>query len=136
VAAAPGLYVLGLPWLQTWGSGRVSGIAGAAELGVTAVVLGPVDHAQLPTLVAAAGVPVVARDLPMLREVFGGGASFATDPAGMAAALLTELGEDRRSAGRALARNHSWDAAAMAHPRHHTRGTTTPSGAVGSRGRL
>ncbi|PZA20107.1 MSMEG_0569 family flavin-dependent oxidoreductase [Modestobacter versicolor] len=27
VTAAPGLYVLGLPWLHTWGSGRFSGIA-------------------------------------------------------------------------------------------------------------
>jgi putative flavoprotein involved in K+ transport len=31
VTAAPGLYVLGLPWLHTWGSGRFSGIARDAE---------------------------------------------------------------------------------------------------------
>ena len=27
VTAAPGLYFLGLPWLYTWGSGRLSGVA-------------------------------------------------------------------------------------------------------------
>jgi hypothetical protein len=57
----------------------------------------------------------LVRGLPVLREVFGGVASFATEPAGMAAALLAEVGEERRSAGRALARGHSWDAAAAAH---------------------
>ena len=31
VTAAPGLFVLGLPWLHTWGSGRFSGIARDAE---------------------------------------------------------------------------------------------------------
>jgi putative flavoprotein involved in K+ transport len=31
VTAAPGLYVLGLPWLHTWGSGRFAGIARDAE---------------------------------------------------------------------------------------------------------
>ena len=109
----------------------------AAQLGVAPVVLGPVDHAQLPTLVAAAdvfafpsvkegfglaamealaaGVPVVTRDLPVLREVFGDAAAFAPDPAGMARALLAPVGEERRSAGRALARGASWDAAAAAH---------------------
>jgi glycosyltransferase-like protein len=113
--------------------------ARAAELGVVPVVLGPVDHDQLPTLVAAAdvfafpstkegfglaamealaaGVPVVTRDLPVLREVFGGAASFASDPAGMAEALLAEGGPERRAAGRALAHGHSWDAAAVEHIR-------------------
>ena len=100
-------------------------------------VLRPVDHEALPTLVAAAdvfafpsvkegfglaamealaaGVPVVTRDLPVLREVFGTAATFATDPAGFAAGLLAEVEEQRRAAGRALARGHSWDAAAAAH---------------------
>ena len=27
VTPQPGLYVLGLPWLHTWGSGRFSGVA-------------------------------------------------------------------------------------------------------------
>ncbi|WP_345770395.1 MSMEG_0569 family flavin-dependent oxidoreductase [Blastococcus saxobsidens] len=31
VTAAPGMYVLGLPWLHTWGSGRFAGIARDAE---------------------------------------------------------------------------------------------------------
>lgn len=31
VTTAPGLFVLGLPWLHTWGSGRFSGIARDAE---------------------------------------------------------------------------------------------------------
>ncbi|MCO7220536.1 MSMEG_0569 family flavin-dependent oxidoreductase [Klenkia sp. PcliD-1-E] len=31
VTSAPGLFVLGLPWLHTWGSGRFSGIARDAE---------------------------------------------------------------------------------------------------------
>jgi putative flavoprotein involved in K+ transport len=31
VTAVPGVFVLGLPWLYTWGSGRFSGIAGDAE---------------------------------------------------------------------------------------------------------
>ncbi|MCZ2827620.1 MSMEG_0565 family glycosyltransferase [Modestobacter sp. VKM Ac-2986] len=109
----------------------------AAELGVAPVVLGPVDHGELPALVAAAdvfafpsvkegfglaamealaaGVPVVTRDLPVLREVFGTAATFAADPAGLADGLLAEVGEQRRTAGRALAQGHSWDAAAAAH---------------------
>jgi glycosyltransferase-like protein len=109
----------------------------AAELGVVPVVLGPVDHEALPALVAAAdvfafpsvkegfglaamealaaGVPVVTRDLPVLREVFGGAATFAADPAGLAAGLLAEVGEPRRAEGRALAQGHSWDTAAAAH---------------------
>jgi putative flavoprotein involved in K+ transport len=31
VTSVPGLYVLGLPWLHTWGSGRFAGIARDAE---------------------------------------------------------------------------------------------------------
>jgi putative flavoprotein involved in K+ transport len=31
VTSVPGLSVLGLPWLHTWGSGRFSGIARDAE---------------------------------------------------------------------------------------------------------
>ncbi|GHE07132.1 MSMEG_0565 family glycosyltransferase [Klenkia taihuensis] len=114
--------------------------ARAAELAVHPVVLGPVDHEQLPTLVAgaevfafpstkegfglaamealAAGVPVVTRDLPVLREVFGPAAAFASGPAGFAAALLAgSAGEDQQrvAAGRALAAAHDWDRAAAAH---------------------
>jgi glycosyltransferase-like protein len=112
----------------------------AAELGVTPVVLGPVAHEELPGLVAgagvfafpstkegfglaamealAAGVPVVTRDLPVLREVFGGVARFATGPPGIAAALLEALSgtdETTRQAGRDLALRHTWTAAAQRH---------------------
>ncbi|RFA15083.1 glycosyl transferase family 1 [Subtercola boreus] len=87
--------------------------ARAAELGVSYELLGTVDDDELPSLVAgaavlsfvstkegfglaamealAAGVPVVARDLPVLREVFGGTVSYASDVAGIAAALARLL---------------------------------------------
>lgn len=31
VTTVPGLYVIGLPWLHTWGSGRFAGVARDAE---------------------------------------------------------------------------------------------------------
>jgi hypothetical protein len=53
----------------------------------------------------------------------------------MAEALLADVGEERRSAGRALAQGHSWDAAAAAHlSRYETlgaggvKGTGVPGG--------
>jgi glycosyltransferase-like protein len=121
---------------------RAEWAARARRLGVEPVVLGPVAHEELPSLVAAAGafafpstkegfglaamealaagVPLVVRDLPVLREVFGGmgAARFATDPAGFAAQLhaaLTEPDPDRRAAGRALAARFTWQAAAQRH---------------------
>jgi glycosyltransferase-like protein len=119
----------------------------AASLGVEPVVLGPVPDDELPGLVAgaaafafpstkegfglaamealAAGVPVVARDLPVLREVFAGAVRFAPDGDGFAEAYAGELasvlsGGDagapaRAAVGRALAASHSWDAVAAAH---------------------
>lgn len=112
----------------------------AAELNVEPVVLGPVAHDELPALLAAAsvfafpstregfglaamealaaGVPVVTRDLPVLREVFGTTARFAHDPPGFAEQLAAAMDEPdpvRREAGRALAEAHTWHAAAMAH---------------------
>ncbi len=85
----------------------------AAALGVRMTVLGPVPQATLPSLVAqagvlgfpsvkegfglaameamAAGVPVVMRDLPVLREIFGGHARFAADVPTLADGLLTAL---------------------------------------------
>lgn len=114
--------------------------ARAAELGVEPIVLGPVSDVDLPPLVAgaaafafpstrkgsglaamealAAGVPVVMRDLPALREVFGSAARFAGDPAGLAAELAHALAcpdPDRRTAGRELAARHTWQAAAERH---------------------
>jgi len=114
--------------------------ARAAELGVQPVVLGVVPDNDLPSLVAAAGAfafpslnegfglaamealaagtPLVLRDLPVLREVFGPAASFAADPRALATALAAALACDdpaRRSAGRELAARHTWDAAARSH---------------------
>lgn len=110
----------------------------AAELDISPAVLGVVDDAELPTLVAAArvlsfvstkegfglaamealaaGVPVVARDLPVLREVFGSTVRYAADRDGIAAALAAGVvAPPDPAAGRVLARSHSWDAAAAAH---------------------
>jgi len=118
--------------------------ARAAALGVEPVVLGTVAQDELPSLVAAAqvfvfpstqegfglaamealaaGVPVVARDLPVLREVFGDSVrSFAdgpTAPTMLAAALLDAAHHPdtgRQTRGRALAARHTWPAAAVAH---------------------
>jgi glycosyltransferase-like protein len=121
---------------------RAEWAARAQRLGVEPVVLGPVAHEELPSLVAAAGafafpsikegfglaamealaagVPLVVRDLPVLREVFGGmgAARFAIDPADFAAKLhaaLTEPDLERRAAGRALAARYTWRAAAERH---------------------
>nr|WP_205708748.1 MSMEG_0565 family glycosyltransferase [Kineococcus siccus] len=110
------------------------------ELDLAPDVLGPVEHGQLPSLVAgaaalgfvstregfglaamealAAGVPLVVRDLPVLREVFGDTALAARTPREIADALreaITVPDPGRREAGRALARAHTWDAAARAH---------------------
>jgi glycosyltransferase-like protein len=112
----------------------------AGLLGLAPVVLGPVPDPDLPSLVAAAevfafpsavegfglaamealaaGVPLVTRDLPVLREVFGGAARFGADPDGLAAALsraLDDLDPALTAAGRALAARHTWAAAAGQH---------------------
>jgi glycosyltransferase-like protein len=111
----------------------------AVELGVEPVMLGPVGHGELPPLVAAAGVfafpstkegfglaamealaagvPVVARDLPVLREVFDGAARFASSPATFAAQLRAAFDDPAslRDAGRALAHRFTWQSAAAGH---------------------
>ncbi|WP_020417214.1 MSMEG_0565 family glycosyltransferase [Amycolatopsis sp. ATCC 39116] len=111
----------------------------AAELGVEPVVLGPVAHDALPSLVAAAdvfafpstkegfglaamealaaGVPVVTRELPVLREVFDGAARFASGPAGLADQMRAALADPGRlrEPGRQLAASYDWGAAARAH---------------------
>ncbi|RZT89141.1 glycosyltransferase-like protein [Pseudonocardia sediminis] len=120
---------------------RVAWQARADELGVEPVVLGPVPDPDLPSLVAAAevfafpsvkegfglaamealaaGVPLVASDLPVLRRTFDGSAAFAGSVPELSAALSGVLhdGPDpgRRAAGRTLAARHTWDAAARAH---------------------
>ncbi len=110
------------------------------DIGVTPMLLGPVEHDRLPSLVAgasvfafpsikegfglaaleaaAAGVPVVGRDLPVLREVFAGSAELATDTAGFAAGLLAALDTPdagRLAEGRRRATAFTWDAAAESH---------------------
>jgi glycosyltransferase involved in cell wall biosynthesis len=126
---------------------RASALFGS-DPGGRPVVLGPVAHDELPSLVAAAGVfcfpsvkegfglaamealaagvPVVTRDLPVLREVFGDAVTYAAAPAGFAAALRAALGAlgdlgARRGAGQALASRYTWDAAAAAHLRLYAR---------------
>jgi glycosyltransferase-like protein len=125
--------------------------ARAADLGVELTVLGTVGHDELPSLVAAAsvfafpstregfglaamealaaGVPLVANDLPVLREVFAGAARFAAGVLAFADTLadaLTDTAGDgaahraaHRAAGVALAARHSWDTAADAHVRFY-----------------
>jgi glycosyltransferase-like protein len=108
--------------------------ARALELGVEILNLGPVDHDELPGLMAGAevfafpstkegfglaamealavGVPVVMRDLPVLREVFGTSATFARTPEELAACLLRARPSPT---GRALAESYTWAAAAQQH---------------------
>jgi glycosyltransferase-like protein len=109
-----------------------------AELDVKPVILGAVEDGELPTLVAAAvafafpstkegfglaamealaaGRPVVTRDLPVLREVFGHTVQYATTPETFAAALVDAvLTEHADAAGRALAESLTWAQAANRH---------------------
>lgn len=112
----------------------------AVELGVEPIVVGTVPEDELPAMVAgcaafafpstkegfglaamealAAGRPVVGRDLPILREVFGTTVDLAADVPALAAGLDAAVGHPdsaRRAAGRELARAHTWEAAARAH---------------------
>ncbi|MBS1691384.1 MAG: MSMEG_0565 family glycosyltransferase [Actinobacteria bacterium] len=86
-----------------------------ARLGVEPVILGAVADGELPGLVAAAAVfafpstkegfglaamealaagrPVVARDLPVLREVFGDTVRYASDVRGLADGLVSAVGD-------------------------------------------
>ncbi|MFW0785158.1 MSMEG_0565 family glycosyltransferase [Gordonia sp. CPCC 206044] len=108
-------------------------------LGIEPIVLGPVADDDLPSLVAACDVfafpstkegfglaamealaaerPVVARELPILREVFGDSVIYADDVDSLAGALLAARTPDhaRRTRGSALSRSLTWDAAARSH---------------------
>ncbi len=109
-----------------------------AERGLTPVEVGVVPDDDLPALVAgasamafvstkegfglaameslAAGVPVVARDLPVLREVYANTVAYAASPASISVALSAVLTHPPDPApGRALAASFTWDAAARAH---------------------
>ena len=110
----------------------------AIALGTSPVVLGPVVDELVPSLVAgaaalgfvstkegfglaamealAAGVPVVARDLPVLREVFGDAVHYAHDVSGMVRGLRELLTDPPHPArGRELARGYRWADVARAH---------------------
>jgi len=111
----------------------------ARDLGAAPVVLGPVDDGALPALVAAAdavafpsvkegfgmaplealaaGVPVVARDLPVLREVLGAAVLYGGGVPDLADALAAALdgGAPSPSTGRAVAAGYGWHRAAVSH---------------------
>jgi glycosyltransferase-like protein len=114
--------------------------ARAAELDAHPMVLGTVPDSDLPSLVSAAGAfafpslkegfglaamealaagtPLVVRDLPVLREVFGPGARFAADPRAFATELGAALSHPdpaQQLAGREVAARHTWEAAAHRH---------------------
>ncbi|OBA77623.1 MSMEG_0565 family glycosyltransferase [Mycolicibacterium mucogenicum] len=109
-----------------------------AELDVQPLILGAIADHELPALVAgcevfafpstkegfglaavealAAGRPVVARDLPVLREVFGDTVRFAADAPGFATEMAAALQSPPDPViGRALAESMTWQAAAQAH---------------------
>jgi glycosyltransferase-like protein len=112
--------------------------ARATELGITPEIEGVLADDEMPTLVAeasvlamvsaregfglagmealAAGVPVVARDLPVLHEVYGDTVAFAQDAPGIAAALARQLSAPLPlDVGRVLAASYTWGRAAAAH---------------------
>lgn len=112
----------------------------ANRLNVEPIVLGTVEHAKLPALVAgakafifpsinegfglaaleasAARVPLILRELPVFKEFFGDAAIFGSDAISMADALLRTLADadsNRLDNGVELARSFSWDSAAISH---------------------
>ncbi|MGU3436143.1 MSMEG_0565 family glycosyltransferase [Actinomycetes bacterium M1A6_2h] len=110
-----------------------------SRLAVVPTVLGTVDNDELPSLVAAAsafaflstkegfglaamealaaGTPVVTRDLPVFREVFGETVQYAATHENTADRLADAIAhpDQRRAAGSALARSLTWDSAAEKH---------------------
>ena len=66
----------------------------------------------------AAGVPVVARDLPVLREVFGASVAYGRDPEELATRLAEALDAGSGAAAPGVASllgSHTWEAAAAGH---------------------
>ncbi|MCU1657539.1 MAG: hypothetical protein JWO57_2195 [Pseudonocardiales bacterium] len=135
-----GLVIAGGETLFDYRDYRATVFDRATELGVHPVLLGTVGHELLPPLMAAAQVfafpsvkegfglaaleamaarvPVVMRELPVLREVFGDTAVFAATPDELAEQLLNVAGapdHHRVTAGAALAAEYSWDRAARSH---------------------
>lgn len=118
--------------------------ARARELDVPVVITGVLEEDELPALVAeasalamvstkegfglaalealAAGVPVVARDLPVLHEVFAETVAYAKTPAEIAIALdkILDTPPDP-TAGRELAAGYTWAGAARAHQTFYRR---------------
>jgi glycosyltransferase-like protein len=131
------LVIAGGETLFDYRSYRARWEARAAELGVAPIVLGPVPDPDLPSLVAAAevfafpsvnegfglapmealaaGVPLLVSDLPVFHEIFGPAATYAGDPAELAAQLTARHHPARRTAGQILAASYTWEAAAAAH---------------------
>ncbi|CAM3662080.1 MSMEG_0565 family glycosyltransferase [Smaragdicoccus niigatensis] len=114
----------------------------AEELAVEPVVLGAIADDDLPSLVAAADVfafpsvkegfglaamealaagrPVVTRDLPVLREVFGETVRYASDVESLAAQLASALTDTTQAdVGRRLAMSMTWQDAAAEHLRFY-----------------
>ncbi|MBF4160828.1 MSMEG_0565 family glycosyltransferase [Nocardioides acrostichi] len=114
----------------------------AVELGVEPLVLGPVPDDDLPSLLAqaaalpflstkegfglaalealAAGTPVVARDLPVLREVLGEAVAYGDGPSSFAEALARVIeAPPPVDTGQALAQRYTWPAAAASHLRFY-----------------
>lgn len=111
----------------------------AARLELPYTMLGVVPDEQMPSLIAAssvlafvsmkegfglaamealaAGVPVVARDLPVLREVLAGAALFAHDVPAISSAIESALsgGAPTPEHGVALASRYRWDSVAAKH---------------------
>lgn len=111
----------------------------AARLQIPYTMLGVVPDAQMPSLIAAssvlafvskkegfglaamealaAGVPVVASNLPVLQEVLKDAALFADGTPGITRAIETALsgGAPDPELGVALARRYRWDAVAARH---------------------
>lgn len=113
----------------------------ARQLGVDPVILGTLDNQEVAPLVAAsrclgfvsvnegfglaamealaAGVPVVARDIPVVRDVFGDSVSYASDVSEIGRALADAIDGkttlQQIESGRRLANAHTWDATARLH---------------------